>query len=105
MHFTAERLPKFLAYFEQVLTANSPGRGFMVGRALSYVDLSMFQLVAGLRYAFPNTMAKLEPAHPGLVALHDRVTVRPNIARYLASDRRIAFSQDGIFRYYPELEK
>jgi len=103
-HFTRDRLPKFLDYFETVFDRNASGRGFMVGRSLTYVDLSMFQLVAGLRYAFPNTMAKVEQDIPGLVALHDELAARPNIAAYLASKRRIAFNQYGIFRHYPELD-
>jgi glutathione S-transferase len=103
-HFVEERVPKYLGYFEQVLNANSRGRGWMVGRTLTYVDLAIFQLVAGLRYAFPRTMARIEPAYPGLVALHDRISRRPNIAAYLASDRRIPFNENGIFRHYPELD-
>jgi len=103
-HFTQDRLPNFLDYFETVLARNSLGRGFMLGRSLSYVDLSMFQLVAGLRYAFPNTMANVERDIPGLVALHEEVAARPNIAAYLASGRRIPFNQSGIFRHYPELD-
>jgi len=103
--FIAERIPKFLGYFEQVL-ANNPGRGaFAVGARLSYVDLSLFQLMAGLRYAFPNAMARQEHAWPRLVALHDAVAARPNIAAYLQSKRRISFNEDGIFRHYPELDK
>jgi len=103
-HFTRDRLPKFLEYFETVLERNPSGRGFMVGRALSYVDLSMFQLMAGLRYAFPRAMAKAERDISGLVALHDRIIARPRIAAYLASERRIPFNQSGIFRHYPELD-
>ena len=76
----------------------------VAGRAASYVDLSMFQMIAGLRYAFPRTMAKLEPKHPGLVALHDRISARPRVAVYLASKRHIPFNQSGIFRHYPELD-
>lgn len=103
--FIGERIPKYLGYFEQVLR-NNPGRGsFAVGSRLSYVDLSLFQLVEGLRYAFPRAMAKLEPQWPGLLALHGMVAARPNIAAYLASKRRIAFNEDGIFRRYPELER
>jgi len=103
--FIAERIPKFLGYFEQVL-ANNPGRGaFAVGARLSYVDLSLFQLMAGLRYAFPNAMARQEHAWPRLAALHDAVAARPNIAAYLRSKRRIPFNEDGIFRHYPELDK
>ena len=101
--FIAHRIPKYFAYFEKVLTA--PGRrGFMVGARLSYVDLSLFQVLEGLRYAFPNAMRRIEPGYPGLVALHDQVALRPNIAAYLASKRRIAFNEDGIFRRYPELD-
>ena len=103
-YFTAERAPKFLHYFEQVLAGNPKGRGYMLGRNFSYVDLSIFQLIAGLRYAFPKTMKRLEPKHPGLVALHDKVAARPNITAYLASERRIPFNEDDIFRHYPELD-
>lgn len=100
--FTAERAPQFLEYFERV--SGGEPRGYMVGRSLSYVDLSMFQLIAGLRYAFPVTMADLEPRIPGLTGLYERVARRPNVAAYLASERRLPFNEDGIFRYYPELE-
>jgi glutathione S-transferase len=103
-HFTGERVPKFLGYFERVLAANPGGRGHMVGRTVSYVDLSIFQLIAGLRYAFPKMMARLAPKYPGLLALHERVAARPNIAAYLASERRVRFNQHGIFRHYPELD-
>ena len=99
-NFTAERLPKFLGYFERVL-AREKG-GWLLGRAFSYADLSLFQVIAGLRYAFPRTMEKLAPEYPRSIALHDRVAVRPRIAAYLASPRRIAFNQHGIFRHYPE---
>lgn len=71
---------------------------------MTYVDLSLFQTVAGLRYAFPKRMAKFERDIPGLVALHDRIAARPNIEAYLVSDRRIAFNEDGIFRRYKALD-
>ncbi|HTO43503.1 MAG TPA: glutathione S-transferase [Burkholderiales bacterium] len=103
-HFTGERIPKFLDYFEAVLMGSSKGKGFMLGRTLTYVDLSMFQVVAGLRYAFPNAMARLADEYPSLIGLHERVAARPNIAAYLASERRIPFNQHGIFRHYPELD-
>ena len=90
--FRASRLPKFLGYFERL---ERPG-------ATTYLDLSLFQMVEGLRYAFPRTMKKLR--YPKLAALRDRVARRPRLARYLASERRIAFNQQGIFRYYPELD-
>jgi len=100
--FTAERLPKFLGYFEHVLERS--GGGWLLGRTFSYVDLSLFQMIAGLRYAFPRAMAKLERRHPRSVELHDRVAARPSIAAYLASKRRLDFNQQGIFRHYPELD-
>jgi len=99
-HYTATRLPKFLGYFERLLAKD----GWVLGRTFSYPDLSLFQMVAGLRYAFPRAMSRLEPKHPRLVALHDRVASRPRVAAYLASERRIPFNQHGIFRRYPELD-
>ncbi|MGU7781209.1 glutathione S-transferase [Burkholderia sp. PU8-34] len=103
--FLAHRLPKFLGYFDSVLERNPHKRGYLAGDALSYADLSMFQLIEGLRYAFPKAMARVERKHAGLVGLHDRVAEHPPIARYLASERRIPFNDMGIFRHYPELDK
>ena len=103
--FTANRMPKFFGYFERILKHNSKGGDFILGKKLSYVDLSLFQMIEGLRYAFPRTMARLEPQHPRLIALHDRVIARPRIAAYLSSPRRLPFNQQGIFRQYPELEE
>jgi glutathione S-transferase len=93
--FVAERLPKFLGYFEA---------GVAPRARITYVELSLFQMIEGLRYAFPNAMQKLERKHPRLVALHERVARRPRLAAYLASERRLAFNQAGIFRRYPELD-
>jgi len=101
-HFRTERLPKFLGYFERVL-AGSAGNYALGGRA-SYVDLSLFQLVGGLRYAFPRAMKSAARSYPQLADLYDRIAGRPRIAAYLASPRRLAFNQDGIFRHYPELD-
>ncbi len=103
--FIQQRIPKFLGYFERVLRQNPVGDAHAVGRALSYVDLSLFQLIAGLRYAFPHAMELVASRYPALVALHDSVTMLPNIAKYLGSKRRIAFNEDGIFRHYPELDE
>lgn len=102
--FIRDRIPKFLGYFERVLRQNPKGANHMVGDALTYVDLSLFQVIEGLTYAFPKAMAKRKAEYPGLLALHDEVAKRPNIARYLASPRRLAFNQEGIFRHYPELD-
>jgi len=102
--FVKERLPKFLGYFERVLAQHSSGKRFFLGAKLCYVDLSMFQMIAGLNYAFPNAMAKAARQYPRLFALHARIQDRPRIAAYLASPRRIAFNNEGIFRHYPELD-
>jgi glutathione S-transferase len=92
--FLAERLPKFMRYFERA-----------VDERFSYVHLSLFQMIQGLRYAFPNAMARVEKRYKRLVKLHDRVAARPRIAAYLASGRRIPFNRYGIFRRYPELDE
>ena len=104
-HFTANRIPKFLGYFERILKQNGKGGDFIFGKKVSYVDLSLFQMIEGLRYAFPKTMARLEAQHAKMAALHDRVLLRPRIAAYLSSPRRLAFNEQGIFRHYPELEE
>ena len=101
--FWKERVPKFLGYFERLLKAG--GGAYVTGRKLTYVDLSLFQIVEGLRYAFPKRMRKFERDIPGLVGLHDRIAERPNIKAYLGSDRRIPFNEDGIFRRYKALDK
>ncbi len=103
--FLRERIPKFLAYLDRAFDSNPAGGGrWLVGRRCSYVDLSTFQVVAGLRYAFPRAMRQHERRHPRLAALHEAVRARPRISAYLASDRRIPFNEDGIFRHYPELD-
>ncbi|MBA5606963.1 glutathione S-transferase [Duganella sp. FT3S] len=103
--FTAQRLPKYLDYFEGVLERNRARGNHAVGARLSYVDLSLFQLVAGLRYAFPNAMARQQAGWPRLLALHGSVAQRPRIAAYLQSARRLPFNEEGIFRHYPELDR
>ena len=101
--FLKARAPKFLGYFEDVLKRNKTG--WLVGRSLTYADLSLFQVVEGLRYAFPKATARLEKKHPRVLALHDRVMRRPRISAYLASERRIPFNEYDIFRRYPELDR
>ena len=95
------RLPKFLGYFEQVLERSG---GLHALRTHSYVDLSLFQIMAGLQYAYPRAMRRLQASLPKLDALSERVARRPNIAAYLASPRRCAFNENGIFRHYDELD-
>jgi glutathione S-transferase len=103
--FVKERMPKYLGWLEKVLERNRRSDGhWLVGAARTYVDLSAFQIVEGLRFAFPNATARLEPQIARLIALHDRVAQRPRIAAYLKSKRRQPFNQMGIFRHYPELD-
>ena len=103
--FLESRAPKFLAYFDAVAQANRAGKGkHLVGARLSHADLSLFQIVEGLRYAFPKAMRRMEKRSPHAVSVHDAVAARPKIAAYLASPRRIPFNTMGIFRHYPELD-
>jgi glutathione S-transferase len=103
--FLKSRVPKYLGYFERVLKANRAGKGgHLVGARLTYADLSLFQIVAGLRYAFPKAMQRLEKKYPRAVATHDAVAALPRIRTYVESPRRIPFNEMGIFRHYPELD-
>ena len=105
-HFLAERVPKYLGYFERVLTHNKGAKGkYLVGKKLTYTDLSLFQSVAGLRYAFPKSMPGLETDVPRVIDVHDRVAALPAIERYLGSPRRLPYNEDDIFRNYPELDR
>jgi glutathione S-transferase len=103
-HFLGERMPKFLGYFEHVLRGPRK-RQHLVGGALTYVDLSMYQLLSGLAYAFPRAFSRRARSIPRLLALRDEVASRPRLAAYLASPRRVPFNEDGIFRHYPELDR
>lgn len=108
-YFVRDRLPKFLGYFERMLQRNTVGgpdhpKVHALGAGFSYVDLSLFQVMAGLEHAFPQAMANLAPALPSLAALRDHVAARPRVAAYLASPRRLPFNDGGIFRFYPELD-
>jgi glutathione S-transferase len=100
--FWRYRMPKFMGYFERVIAKS--GGPYLLGRRLAYVDLSLFQIIEGLRYAFPKRMKRFEKRMPGVIALHDLVIKRPRIAAYLTSERRIPFSQWGIYRYFKELD-
>jgi glutathione S-transferase len=99
--FREERIPKYLGYFENVLER---GNGRQALSRHSYVDLSLFQVISGLDYAFPNTMRRMQKQIPRLRALAERIAERPHIAAYLESPRRIPFNTDGVFRHYPELD-
>ena len=102
--FRANRLPKYLGYFENVLARNPAGDAHLVGKRVTYADLSLFNMVAGLGYAFPKAMKRIARKHPLVTALAARIAQRPRIKAYRASDRWIDFNQQGIFRAYPELD-
>jgi glutathione S-transferase len=103
--FVAERIPKFLRYFERVIAHNERGQGrHLVGSELSYADLSMAQVLWWLGYAFPNALARMQREIPRLCELRAHVEARPRIAAYLASDRRLPFNEDDLLRHYPELD-
>lgn len=101
-NFLKARAPKYLGYFEDVLEKS--GGPYLLGRKLTYIDLSIFQVIEGLRYAFPQARKGIEKKVPGLVGVRDHVAARPRLKAYLASKRRIPFNESGIFRRYPELD-
>ena len=102
--FCTERLPRYLAWFEQIVQRNPAGPRWLVGGRLSYADLSLFQLVAGLQYAFPTAAGRVLAGTPGVLGLCGRVAALPRVAAYLGSPRRLAFNEQGVFRRYPELD-
>jgi glutathione S-transferase len=103
-HFRQDRIPKYLIWFERILSRNPDGPAQLAGSAVTYADLSLFQLVEGLVYAFPRTMKQVLAEAPRVSALRRSIAQRPRIRAYLASNRRIAFNEQGIFRHYPELD-
>lgn len=102
--FRELRMPKFLGYFERILKAQGGAKPFLVGKKVTTADLSLFQMVEGLRYAFPKAMAAEEAKCPLVAAHAARIAARPRIAAYLASPQRLPFDEIGIFRRYPELD-
>lgn len=104
LDFCKNRMPRFLGYFEKVLARNPQGPRHLVGARVTYADLSLFEIVAGLSYAFPRAFARQARRHKRIMDLHDRVKERPRIAAYLASERRLPYDQVGIFRHYKELD-
>lgn len=102
--FRKQRIPKFLNWLETILARNPAGPDWLVGKSVTYADLSAFHVVTGLLYAFPKaTKAVLKDA-PNLAALAVRVSELPTIKAYLESERHIPFNEEGIFRRYPELD-
>ena len=103
-NFIELRIPKYMNYFERIITNNSTGSGWLIGNNITYPDLSLFQIVVGLEYAFPKAFSATKSSYSKILALRDAVAKRPNTAEYLASSRRIPFNTMGVFRYYPELD-
>ena len=103
-NFRSERLPKFLGYMEKILSRDSSSEKYLVGKRTTYADLSLFQIIEGLRYAFPILMSEKQKNYPNVTALHNRISNRTRIDKYLNSSQRIAFNQHGNFRYYKELD-
>jgi len=104
--YVANRLPKFLGYFERVLQSEASGRGpWLYGGRLTYADLVLFHCLDGVGFQFPRAMEKMRASgrYDGVFGLYDTVKERPRIKAYLASDRRQKYS-NGIYRYYPELD-
>lgn len=102
--FCGERLPKYLGWLESVVARNPGGQRYLVGGKLSYADLSLFQVIEGLAYAFPRASASVFRRTPHLLKIRDRVASLPRVAAYVRSERRLPFNEDGIFRHYPELD-
>ena len=103
-NFIEMRIPKYLEYFEKILNNNKSNSGWLISDKLTYPDLSLFQIIEGLNYAFPNAFSKIGKNYPKTLALREGVRNRPNTAAYLASNRRIPFNTKGVFRHYPELD-
>jgi glutathione S-transferase len=103
-NFINLRIPKYMDYFEQILNNNESNSGWLIGEKITYPDLSLFQIIEGLRYAFPKSFSAIEKEYPKALALQYAVKMRPNTASYLSSKRRIPFNTMGVFRYYPELD-
>lgn len=101
--FLTRRLGKFMGYFNNTIQRNDGH--YSLGESISCVDLALFQLVTGLRYAFPRAFGRVETEIPRVIGVHDRVAEQPNLATYLASERRLPFNENGIFRHYPELDE
>jgi len=99
-HFRDQRLPKYLDHFEAALEEN--GGPCVLGDRWTHVDTSLFQLMEGLDYMFPNRMRELD--YPRLELCRQAMMEIAGVEQYLASDRRLSFNEDGIFRFYPELD-
>lgn len=100
--FRERRMPKYLRYFEALLVQSEGA--WLTGARWSYADLSLFHLLEGLDYAYPRRMATLAADMPLALELRARVRALPELAAYFAGGRRLAFSEECLFRHYPELD-
>jgi len=99
-YFWENRIPKYLGFFEH----HASDAGTLVGEATSHVDAIAWHVLEGLHYAFPKAMASYAGRWPKLEALRACVPQHPSLGAYIASDDRMAFNEQGIFRRYPELD-
>ncbi|EUC40760.1 hypothetical protein COCMIDRAFT_9410 [Bipolaris oryzae ATCC 44560] len=105
--FRENRIPKFFSFFERVLKANeAQGEGkFLVGSKLTYADTTLWHVLSGLKFAYPNELKVREKDYPLLFgSFYESVAQAKGVKEYLESDRRLPFSM-GIFRHYPELDR
>ncbi|KAI0355880.1 glutathione S-transferase-like protein [Trametes cingulata] len=112
--FRESRIPRFLEYFEIVLTSNPAtakhadnplAQTYLVGSRTTTADLVLFHVIDGLLFQFPKRMAKLRESnkYENVFKLHERVQGEKGIKEYIASGKRQKFSM-GIFRHYEELD-
>lgn len=90
------RIPKFFDYFNSVLKTN--GTGHLVGSKVTYADLSLFQVVDGLQFAFPKCLKRIagDDKYSQVFKLKKSIEETPQIAEYLKSDKRAKYSM-GVF--------
>ncbi|CAG2239709.1 glutathione S-transferase-like isoform X1 [Mytilus edulis] len=93
--FAAERIPKYLSYFESVLKYNNGGKGFLFGDKLTYVDLTLFWVLKATEASYPDAW-KSADCCPLLKLFRDRIERRPNIAAYLNSDRFVPLENNSM---------
>ena len=101
--FLAERAPKYLGYFETVLTKER--RALCAGAQVTLCRSFAVPADRGPALRLPQG----DEAHRAQACRASSLCAtaspkRPGIKAYLASPRRIAFNESGIFRHYPELD-
>ncbi|OJD36217.1 glutathione s-transferase [Diplodia corticola] len=105
--FRENRIPKFFGYFERTLKGNEGlGKGkYLVGDKLSHADTTVWQVIDGLLFAFPKELQARKEEFPLIFEkFYPGIKEEKGLKEYLASDRRLKYSQ-GLFRHYPELDR